>query len=47
MRAALLTGVESPGGTRHHDNNNTVSNSLRACRKKQAFFYEFANCCYA
>nr|DAG56855.1 MAG TPA: hypothetical protein [Caudoviricetes sp.] len=24
-----------------------ASNSLRACHKKQAFFYGFANCCYS
>nr|DAI72659.1 MAG TPA: hypothetical protein [Caudoviricetes sp.] len=30
MRATLLTGVESPGGTRHHDNNNKSTKFLES-----------------
>ena len=39
MRASLLTGVKAPGGTRHHDNNNTRLKFLECLPEMQAFFY--------
>jgi len=44
MRASLLTGVEAPGGTRLHDNNNARLKFLDSLPEKQAFFFI---CCYA